>query len=520
MFCSRAEAREISYSFEIKDSYIEVTCLVQGNDSGKTQFSLPELFDLDPSQPKKIKVYVHSVVQPQGVTLDVIDIVHPPLADIKIIYELHKIIDNDANLYFNITLNNFFFLAQYCLIIPQLPKKELNKIKFEFPAYHKRVFSNVDHDDSKARYLTISISELKNYFFAGGEIKSITLDALASEILFIGELPIKQKEIRSYLTKVQSIHNNFFINDKQKNYYIFLLSKQNPYNIHGIASYNFRAIALGYQSKFDYDLKHMIAHENLHQWFSVNNFGETSEIQGSNCWLIEGVTDYYTDYLNYKNGLLSIDQYLKSYNNTIVEYYTSPFRYLTNDEIAINPYDNQIFFIAYLRGRIIAHELNYLIQKLSNNKVTLDDYIKHLLYLTKTKTSFHFSPTTLDRTLGQFLKQDVHPFIKQYFAQNNVLVAAESILDGKARLTMKTFKKTKYDFEFAKSCLEWSVYGVKPGSKAFKAGLRNGQKIVEVTNAVKEVVFKIATIDGFKLIKLITENQEILIPQYQLSPLL
>lgn len=171
MFCSRAEAREISYSFEVKTSHIEVTCSVQGNDSGKTRFNLPAIFDLDPSQPKKIKVYVNAVAQPQEFTSNVIDLVHTPLANIKITYELHKIKTYDSDLYFNISPEYFFFFTQYCLVMPQLPKQEVNEIKFEFPHYHSKIFSNIEYVDIKTKYLNATISELKNIFLLEGRLR-------------------------------------------------------------------------------------------------------------------------------------------------------------------------------------------------------------------------------------------------------------------------------------------------------------------------------------------------------------
>ncbi len=509
-------AREIEYSFIVKKNCIEVTLCTNGNISGHTEFKVPGIFNLDNSQTKKIKVYINSREEEKTINNGSINLSHPSLAKIKIVYELHKIQDYYSDLYFNLSLGHFFFLGQYCLLTPNILSEELNSIIFKFPNHHSNIISNIKNNGNNLLFLNSTIDELKHSFFAGGMVFSHKINKTGSRILFIGEHQIKQSDVISFLTKIQSIHNDFFLEDKQENYYVFLTDTKHPNSLEGTVVDNVYAFSLGYNTKFNYNIKRLIAHENLHKWFRPEYFGTHNDQQGANCWFIEGITDYYTEYLNYKNGILGIDEYLEIYNKSLVEYYTSPFRFLSNNEIGENPYNTEIFDIAYLRGRIIAHELNDLIQKFSDKKLSIDDYMKKLISLAKSNNNLNFSPRKFKLTLKQFIGYDFDDFVKKHLMQNNILANAQSILDGKAIRIIKKFKAVKYDFDFPKSCLEWSVSGVKYNSNSYKSGLRNSQKILEVIGSKDgSVEFKIKDTNGTKLIKLYQTYEEILVPQYK-----
>jgi predicted metalloprotease with PDZ domain len=512
----QAEARQINYIVNVKENYIELTLKLKGNSDGKTQFKLPTIFQIDPSQPKNIKIYVDNCERKAIINDAFIDLIHQPSADISISYQLHNLQEeySDSNLYFNISPKQFFMFNQYCLLIPELLFNELNQIKFEFLGRNNKIFSNLGNEGGKKIYLSSKISDIEGSFFGGGHINSCRLDKFNSKIIFIGEIPISKKTLIKYVSRVYSIHNNFF-SDKRKKYYIFFVDQNSSNNIHGSYNSNFFAISLGHKLKFNYELQHIIAHENLHAWFDPMFLGQYKNIQGVNSWLIEGFSDYYADYLNYKNGLLSLDKYLEVYNQAIVDYYASPLQFLTNEEIAKEPFNTTTFNIAYLRGRIIAHELNYLIQKLSNRKLSLNDYIKYLIFLSQTKIGFNFTLEYFNKSLKDFTSLDLSHFINKNIQKNNLLIEAQTILDGKAIIRMKKFKLIKYDFNYLKSRLNWKVQGVSLGSQAFKAGLRNGQKILEIIVREEEVFFKVLDFGKSRLIKLKPEYQEIFLPQYR-----
>lgn len=506
--------QNINYTFDIKFNLVEVTLSMQGDLSGTIKFKLPIIFQLDQAQQQKIQIFIDDIKYDHTINENFISLNHRPLAKIKILYQLHNLENSDhAIQYFNVTQNYFFLSNQYCLLLPEIISEKLHNISFEFPPNYKNIIANIEGKNNIFELSSALISDVNNLFFIGGDVIKNTINDSNSEVIFSSNIKLNKAKIIKYLAKMQSIHNEFFQQITPKNYFIFLSNPNSQYNITGTNINNFQVVVLGNKVKFNYELQRTISHENLHQWFNSDKFGQHPEIQGNNCWLIEGFTDYYTDYLNYRNGIVSLAQYLNIYNKALKDYYTSPLKSLTNSEIGLNAYDTGIYSIAYLRGRIIAHELNDLIEKHTNKKMNLDGYIKYFVHLSATNS---FGANTLQKTLFNFIGHDFSNFIKSTLIENNLMVNAQSILDGKAILTLQKFKRIVYDFDFPESKLKWGVSGVKVNSKAFQVGLRNGQKILSTTSTKEGLFFfEIEDDNGSKMIQLQQEYQEILVPQYK-----
>jgi len=518
LFALKAQAREINYEFDLKENTIQIILTIKGNHSGSSKFKIPAIFEFDKLQLKKIKIYVNNLDTKYSVYNNFIILHHPPLANIKISYELRSLPDYYSNLYFDLTSKHFFLFGQYFLLTPILNDEELNNMSFKFIYLCGKVFSNIDHKNGVFDIKLASVQKLNDVFFVGGNVIQYRISDLGFNMFVSKEIELNKQEIINYLSQVQSIHNKFFQElemDAVTSHYIFLYNPTSQYDIEGAQTSNVQTIMLGNRVKFDYRLKRMIAHENLHRWFNSKIFGQHLNEQGYNCWFIEGFTDYYTDYLNYKNNIISLDEYLNIYNKVLSDYFVSPFRYASNEDIGQSIHDPDLFNIAYLRGKIIAHELNYLLQYNTNNKSDLDSYIKYLIKFLYSKKTANFDLNLLEQTLHAFTGHNYSQFIDS-IAKNEILAKAPYILDKRASLKHRQIKKVIYDFDFLQSQLSWLVQGVSINSEAFNAGLRDGQQILNTTKTTSgDLFFEIRDKTSIKTIKIPQKHINILIPFYE-----
>lgn len=97
-------------------------------------------------------------------------------------------------------------------------------------------------------------------------------------------------------------------------------------------------------------------------------------------WFTEGFTNYYANLTLLRAKLITVDEYIKRYNETLVAYYSSSARSATVKEVQEGFWKNHdIQLIPYQQGEIIAHNWNAKIKQESNNKKSLDDLMRALI---------------------------------------------------------------------------------------------------------------------------------------------
>lgn len=126
----------------------------------------------------------------------------------------------------------------------------------------------------------------------------------------------------------------------------------------------------------------VISHELMHRWF-----GSIIRQDYSNKVFFEGYTEYYAQKSLLEAGIINLLEYLDNYNNVLKEYYLSHVYSATNQEISNHYWHNHFLMrLAYLRGQIIAQELNNRLLQYTFNKVNLESLIAEII--TKSKKQY------------------------------------------------------------------------------------------------------------------------------------
>ncbi|NVN97676.1 hypothetical protein HXX01_05665, partial [Candidatus Nomurabacteria bacterium] len=150
----------------------------------------------------------------------------------------------------------------------------------------------------------------------------------------------------------------------------------------GTPRYNSYSLCLSSDRQIDYRLKVLISHETFHNWLG-------SKIKASNpeellYWFTEGFSEFYARLILLRSNLITFDEYLDGYNKVLEEYSKSPYRFEKN-EILVNNYwtDKDYNRLPFLRGDIIAHNLNSAIMNYSGGKKSLDDFMYEIFNRSK-----------------------------------------------------------------------------------------------------------------------------------------
>lgn len=139
----------------------------------------------------------------------------------------------------------------------------------------------------------------------------------------------------------------------------------------------------------------LVSHEFFHVWnvkriraAGLGPFDYTREAYTTLLWAMEGITEYYTDLLLARAGLLTPKRYLERLSDDIVTLQTTPGRQLQSLECS--SFDSWIKFYRpdentpntavsyYLKGAIVGALLDLEIRRRSNNAHSLDDVMRHL----------------------------------------------------------------------------------------------------------------------------------------------
>ena len=513
-------ASQIKYNFdyiENNDSF-KIILEFTGSQTGKTKIYMPcYVWDVDLSD--KIKnIKIISDPKESSLILDkknnLAYIIHKPNSLLKVSYELHNFCTEEnlsnTTIYNPSYINkgNFFINGKFGLIIPSsenfILKDNTYSILFKWNNFKGPIFSNLGNIEENVLKTKIKEKELHESFFIGGKLKIYPLlnGIDYGFVITQGNLPAIKNTIIPRLNSLINFQNKFFNSPPKKEYFLFMSRKVCKFCIGGNHQNNFQLIFLSEHNNNLKEIIKVVAHERLHKWFG--GFLKHGSQENYNKWFLEGFTDYYTYYLNYLNGIIDFEEYLKSYNDCLEEYFSLPTVYATNEVIANNFWKGEVFErLPYLRGRIFAYELDNKIKEKTKDRMCLDDVIKYMIKISYNK-DIEFSTEFFIETLKTFTSLDISQLLCEQITLGKTLIKSKSFL-GKAILSNKKITIPDYGFDFVKSFENQKIVNVKKNSNAYKAGIRNGDKFygaylnginkntfleIEKNNLTKTIVYR------------------------------
>jgi len=287
----------------------------------------------------------------------------------------------------------------------------------------------------------------------------------------MGLLILKMALIVTSLQEIVKTQRSFF-NDHDFPYYVISLIEGNDTNsMGGTRLYDSFAAYLPKGMKhLDYYI--LFAHEHLHNWLGgkIHNNGRDS----LDYWWSEGFTDYYARVLALRSGGISLEEFIDECNQILRNYYLSPVINQPNTTIKNSYWKNEnVQKLPYTRGFVFAIYLNSLI-KLHDDTKSIDNIILDLFKIAKQQP---FSVKSFKESAKNYIFQGIEQEIARFIDQGKIidLTAAASILP------LEKIKMGPYErgFNRDKILKNKIIHNINPNSNAYKAGLRNGDKVVE-----------------------------------------
>lgn len=223
----------------------------------------------------------------------------------------------------------------------------------------------------------------------------------------------------------------------------------------------------------------VLAHEYFHTWNGVKFHIDGPE--GANYWFSEGFTNYFARRMLERAGLWGKDDVLRDLNEAVGGYDSLLKKNATNEEIRQGFWtDPDLSRLPYLRGDLIALALDQQIRAYTGGKRTLDDSFRSLI---KAWPKGSGSPDRemvlriLAGDAGQEFIDGLRPVIESGI---DPPVPGE-IPEHGATLATSTMRTFDPGFDVEKSQEARKIVGVKPGSGAEKAGLKDGMPLRRAT---------------------------------------
>lgn len=284
-----------------------------------------------------------------------------------------------------------------------------------------------------------------------------------------GEFDLTDKEMIASLDQIIKAQRSFFRDNNFAFYIIGTIQSNNPNSGGGTGLNNSFIASIPKDMSIDkYYL--LYAHENLHNW--IGGKLKNNQDEELNYWWSEGFTDYYARVLALRSGGISMEKFIEELNNFFQSYYLSPVLNAANIRIAQDFWKNyDVERLPYLRGFMFAIYLNYQIKAISQDK-SLDNLMLDLLSFAYQE---EFSSTLFKKVASSYVPYGIDNQMQQFIDSGQTIWLNEL----KDILPLEVLEIGQYELGFDWEELQQNqiIKNIDPNSNAYKAGLRDGDKI-------------------------------------------
>lgn len=523
-----------SLSYTIKKlplNRLQVTLTFIGSKTGKTAILLPNEW----GEKKQLYQRIDKLaVSQKNVTLqNTIDpakkiILHHPEQLVTLQYELKqrflgKTKKTDEAFEPNIKKDLFFFIGSQGLIIPNLNKDIALKVVFKWHIPNDWKIANSYGMNHKNQITYSTIRELNDALFIAGHIQLKEIKYKNTHFWTATIGTFSTLDLKNYFqicAKLIDFQQNFWNDPNRYHLLAFISLNSNQESFRGAGLYRSFMLALPQNATLqtEFGLSWLAAHELFHAWNRPDLFLITPSHQESSIyWLSEGITDYYAFESLLKTNIYSFEEYIDAYNNVLREYYTSPVRNYTNQEIEqyfwINDDVNKL---PYQRGNILAHQWNAKIIQQSHGQYSLDNFIRAIQ---PTHPKEQYSLNTIEAISKKYLSMGIKKDINRYIDDGELITPDPNSFGSRAKLIFKKEKIHANVFPIKFDPKTHLVTFILKNSQAEKSGLKIGDKIISFDYMNNEATYPVTIIvdDGKlqKTIRYFSEKEKyIQVPQF------
>jgi predicted metalloprotease with PDZ domain len=233
-------------------------------------------------------------------------------------------------------------------------------------------------------------------------------------------------------------------------------------------------------------LTRILAHEHLHSWIPRRVGMMPQENNDSiEYWLSEGFTDFYTYRLLMREGLWSVEETAKAYNDVMWDYAFSPVRNAPNAKVAAEFWgDRAMNDLPYLRGLLFATLIDDRVRRLSSGSRDLDDVMLAMKRVVDAMGKGAIPPPirgnfiALAKTAGGV---DVQDDIARIIEKGETVVLPGDALAPCGLVETSMVAAFDRGFDGRKTIANNNIVtGVDPEGPAFAAGLRDGMRLLRL----------------------------------------
>ena len=220
----------------------------------------------------------------------------------------------------------------------------------------------------------------------------------------------------------------------------------------------------------------LLAHEMFHEWngLTVRRLDPEQLVY----WFSEGFTNFYARRILFRGGWIDAAEYAASVNEAIEAYLGSPVRNEPNARILEDFWnDRSVKMLPYHRGDVVAMLLDRAIREASGGERSLDDLMRELV---------REALATGERIdTGHLLERFAHHTDAETAALVRGIVVDGETAPIRADLFAPCLERVEVEcapfelgFDFERSMEANEVLGVVADSAAWRAGLRDGQRLI------------------------------------------
>ena len=341
---------------------------------------------------------------------------------------------------------------------------------------------------------TISLEKFHSAIFVGGDFR-IYADQIQGNELYLAIrgnwIPFGDGEVMDLLSETVRAQRQFWKDHSQPYFTVTMrpFPQDRGSSFQGTGLTNSFATSVSNNAETELDqMGYLFNHELMHNWIGHTIENENEEEQ---YWFSEGFTEYYThkNIASQRIGGKDWGYFIGQINEGIRLLEASPVKGAPNSEITYENFwkDPEYGKLPYRRGMLFAFYLDLQLQAVSGGKYSLDDVMRDLLRASRESgqklTHAHFL-----KTVGAYLPEDLTPFFNQHILHGEALPLEE--LFGQLGFEFQE-EADLFDLGFRFSPERTDVTAVDPGSEAYRAGVRDGDRVVSrniyLGNTRKEV---------------------------------